>query len=71
MISENSILRLHERFKTGGRSKVEYVFKRVELDMGYAKTRYRGIAKNAHRIYILLAIANLFCFECWCKQCTA
>lgn len=70
-MSEDSILRQNERFKAGVRSKVEHVFKRVKLDMGYAKTRYRGIAKNAHRINTLLAIANLFCFECWCKRCTA
>lgn len=70
-MSEDSILRQNERFKAGVRSKVERVFKRIKLDMGYAKTRYRGMAKNAHRINPQLAIANLFCFECWCRRCTA
>ena len=36
---------------------------RVKLQMSYRKTRYRGIAKNAHRINTMLALCNLFTFD--------
>ena len=68
---QDSLLRKNERHKASVRSKVEHVFKRIKLDMGYLKTRNRSIAKNAHRINTVLAVANLWCFECWCRRCTA
>mgnify|MGYP000120291753 FL=1 len=70
-MSQDSAEREMERFKASVRSKVEHVFKRVKLDMGYSKTRYRGIKKNAHRISTLLAVANLFCFDCWRRRSVA
>lgn len=70
-MSQDSAERELERFKASVRSKVEPVFKRVKLDMGYSKTRYRGIKKNAHRISTLLAVANLFCFDCWRRRSVA
>lgn len=70
-MSQDSAERELERFKASVRSKVEHVFKRVKLDMGYSKTRYRGIKKNAHRISTLLAVANLFCFDCWRRRSVA
>ena len=60
-MSQDSAERELERFKASVRSKVEHVFKRVKLDMGYSKTRYRGIKKNARRISTLLAAAG----RCW------
>ena len=68
---QDSLLRKNERHKASVRSKVEHVFKRIKLDMGYVKTRNRGIAKSAHRINTMLAVTNLLCFECWCRRCTA
>ncbi|MBO4790471.1 MAG: IS5 family transposase [Oxalobacter sp.] len=41
------------------RSKVEHVFHRIKIQFGYAKVRYRGIAKNANRLYLLAGFANL------------
>ena len=29
------------------------------MDFGYAKVRYRGLAKNAERFYMLFALANI------------
>ena len=41
------------------RSKVEHVFYRIKIQFGYAKVRYRGIEKNANRLYLLAGFANL------------
>ena len=50
------------------RSKVEHVFHRLKIDFGYAKCRYRGIAKNANRILTLLSVGNLMSLECYLKR---
>lgn len=55
----DDVLRRFEHLKSSVRCKVEHVFTRVKLQMGYRKVRYRGIKKNAHRISTLLALANL------------
>lgn len=41
------------------RAKVEHVFLVFKRDFGFAKTRYRGIAKNHNRLVVLAASANL------------
>ena len=48
-----------ERRKASVRSKAEHPYHIVKRVFGYAKCRYRGIAKNAARIRVLLASANL------------
>ena len=48
-----------ERRKSSVRCKVEHVFLIIKRDFGYAKARYRGIAKNAERLYMLFALANI------------
>lgn len=48
-----------ERRKSSVRSKVEHVFHIIKNTFGYKKTRYRGIAKNLNRLYMLAASANL------------
>lgn len=48
-----------EKLKSQIRSKVEHLFYRVKVQFGYAKVRYRGIAKNANRLYLLAGFANL------------
>ena len=48
-----------ERRKASVRSKAEHPYQIVKRTFGYAKVRYRGIAKNAARIRVLLASANL------------
>jgi len=42
------------------RAKVEHVFRDIKIRFGYAKVRYRGLAKNLSRITILAGMANLF-----------
>ena len=52
----------HERAiesrKAGVRAKVEHAFLIVKRDFGFTKTRYRGLAKNLHRLHVAFALAN-------------
>ena len=47
------------RRKSSVRSKVEHPFLTLKRLWGFAKTRYRGLAKNANRAFAMLAMANL------------
>ena len=47
------------RRKSSVRSKVEHPFLTLKRLWGFAKTRYRGLAKNANRVYAMLALINL------------
>ena len=48
-----------EKRKASVRAKVEHPFRCVKLQFGYAKVRYRGLAKNRQRIALLLGFSNL------------
>ena len=48
-----------EKRKASVRAKVEHPFLYVKRHFGYAKVRYRGLAKNTQRIAMLLGFANL------------
>ena len=48
-----------ERRKASVRAKVEHPFLYVKHHFGYAKVRYRGLAKNTQRIAVLLGFSNL------------
>ena len=48
-----------EKRKASVRAKVEHPFRCVKLQFGYAKVRYRGLAKNRQRIALLLGFTNL------------
>ncbi len=41
------------------KAKVEHPLLYVKRHFGYNKVRYRGLAKNAHRIALLLGFTNL------------
>jgi IS5 family transposase len=47
------------RRKSSVRSKVEHPFLTLKRIWGYAKVRYRGLAKNANRAFAMLAMINL------------
>ena len=47
------------RRKSSIRAKVEHPFLRLKRLWGFAKTRYRGLAKNANRAFAMLAMINL------------
>jgi IS5 family transposase len=42
------------------RAKVEHPFLVIKRIFGFAKVCYRGIAKNANRLFVACALANLF-----------
>lgn len=48
-----------EKAKAQVRAKVEHVFLKIKQQFGYAKVRYRGLAKNTNRLYVLAGFANL------------
>ena len=52
-------LRAISRELASRRAKVEHVFHRIKLQFGYAKVRYRGLAKNTNRFYLLAALGNV------------
>jgi IS5 family transposase len=48
------------RHKSHVRAKVEHPFLVLKRLFGFAKVRYRGIAKNAQRLYVACALVNIF-----------
>jgi transposase, IS5 family len=48
------------RRKSKVRAKVEHVFRVMKLKFGFVKVRYRGLKKNAHRLFVTCALVNLF-----------
>ena len=47
------------RRESAVRSKVEHPFLTLKRSWGFAKTRYRGLVKNANRTFAMLAMINL------------
>ena len=56
----DEVARAKNRTKSRVRSKVEHVFGVMKLKFGFAKVRYRGLAKNANRLFATCALVNLF-----------
>ena len=48
-----------EKSKASVRAKVEHCFHRIKRQFGYNKVRYRGLAKNTNRLYLLAGFTNL------------
>lgn len=48
------------RTKSKVRAKVEHSIGVIKRVFGFAKVRYRGLDKNAHRLFVSCALANLF-----------
>jgi len=51
--------KMTNRRKSSVRSKVEHPFLTLKRLWGFAKVRYRGLAKNANRAFAMLAMINL------------
>ena len=58
-LDPESTAALGEKVKASIRAKVEHPFLDVKRLFGYAKVRYRGLAKNTDRLALLLGLANL------------
>ena len=52
-----------EKCKASVRAKVEHPFLKVKRVFGYAKVRYRGLAKNTERLALLFGLGNLLTAE--------
>ena len=48
------------RTKSRVRAKVEWPFRILKRIFGFTKVRYRGLAKNLHRLEVTAALANLY-----------
>jgi len=48
------------RRNSGIRARVEHLFRIVKRQFGYTKVRYRGLAKNAAQVMVLIGLANLY-----------
>jgi transposase, IS5 family len=56
----DEIERAKNRTKSKVRARVEHVFGVIKRVFGFQKVRYRGLDKNAHRLFVTCALANLF-----------
>ena len=56
----DEIQRAKNRTKSRVRAKVEHVFGVIKGVFGFVKLRYRGLDKNANRLFTTCALANLF-----------
>jgi len=52
--------RARNKTKSSVRAKVEHPFLVIKRFFGFAQTRYRGLEKNAHRLFVTCALANLY-----------
>lgn len=52
--------RAKNRTKSSVRSKVEHVFQVMKVKFGFGKLRYRGLKKNAHQLFVICGLVNVF-----------
>nr|WP_019866497.1 transposase [Methylovulum miyakonense] len=41
-------------------ARVEHIFRIIKCQFGFRKNRYRGLAKNASQVSLLVGLANLY-----------
>jgi IS5 family transposase len=56
----DEVKKAKNRNKSRIRARVEHVFAVVKRLWGFDKVRYRGLAKNATRAFVTLAMANIY-----------
>ena len=56
----SSSQRKRNRKQSSIRARVEHVFRVIKRQFGFTKTRYRGLAKNAVQVNMLVGLANLY-----------
>ena len=56
----DEVERAKNRTKSKVRARVEHSIGVIKRVFGFAKARYRGVNKNAHRLLVTCALANLF-----------
>jgi len=56
----DELQRAKNRTKSSVRAKVEHLFRILKRIFGFDKVRYRGLAKNHHRLCACFALVNLY-----------
>ena len=56
----DEIERARNRTKSKVRARVEHAIGVVKRVFGFVKVRYRGLEKNAHRLFVTCALANIY-----------
>lgn len=56
----DEVQKARNRTKSKVRAKVEHCFGVIKRVFGFTKVRYRGLDKNANRLFVTCALANLF-----------
>jgi transposase, IS5 family len=56
----DEVQRAKNKTKSSVRAKVEHAFFVLKRVFGFVKTRYKGLVKNAHRLFVSCALANLY-----------
>lgn len=56
----DEVERAKNRTKSRVRARVEHAFGVIKRVFGFTKVRYRGLMKNAHRLAVTCALANIF-----------
>ena len=56
----DEVERAKNRTKSKVRARVEHSIGVIKRVFGFAKVRYRGLKKNAHRLPVTCTLANLF-----------
>lgn len=54
----DEVQRAKNQTKSKVRAKVEHPFPVIKRLFGFAKTHYRGLGKNAHRVFVTCALTN-------------
>jgi IS5 family transposase len=54
------IVKARNRTKSKVRAKVEHCFGVLKQVFGFTKVRYRGLEKNAHRLFVICALVNMY-----------
>ena len=60
LFADDEAERARNKTKSSVRAKVEHPFLVIKRIFGFAKTRYRGLEKNAHRLFVTCALVNLY-----------
>ncbi len=56
----NEAERARNQEKSKVRSRVEHVIGVIKLKFGFTKVRYRGLEKNANRLFATCGLTNLY-----------
>ena len=57
----DEVERAKNRTKAGVRAKVEHSIGVIKRVFGFTKVRYRGLAKNTHRVWVACLVKSLHC----------